>query len=153
MNFPASSPEATLEFKWKNLPLPPSLLVCQVVIFPPLLRATSQRRQTAVTAAQAALGVGAIARELLVSLVHPVMLPGGEGTEVLLKEGIFIIFKRQSPKRISDTFVSKALSQLLQGGFDLVTQSIVSGVRTAKPRRAVALGFPPLPCLLLVAAL
>ena len=30
-------------------------------------------------------------------------------------------------KRISDTFVSKALSLFLRGGFDLVTQNIVSG--------------------------
>lgn len=43
----------------------------------------SQRPQTAVSTAQAALGVGDKARELLVSLVHPVMLPGGDGVRFL----------------------------------------------------------------------
>ena len=41
--FPAGSHEGTLEFKWKKLPLPLSLLVCQVVIFPPTHTATNLR--------------------------------------------------------------------------------------------------------------
>lgn len=44
----------------------------------------AQRLQTALIVAQAALGVGSIARELLVSLVHPVMLPGGDGWREVL---------------------------------------------------------------------
>lgn len=48
--------------------------------------------------------------------------------ELPLKEAIFLIFKKkQNQKRISDAIVSKALNLLLRGGFDLVTQSIVSG--------------------------
>lgn len=99
LGFPASSSEAALEFKWKSLPLPPSLLVCQVVIFPPPHTATSRNRpQTAVSAAQAALGVGAIARELLVSLVHPVMLPGGDGVRFLWKKPFSLFLKNKAQK-------------------------------------------------------
>lgn len=94
LSFPTSSLEATLEFKWKNLPLLPSLLVCQVVIFSSAPPEPAVRDLTAVTATHAALGIGATARESVVILVHPVMLPSGDGAEVLLKEAIFIIFKK-----------------------------------------------------------
>lgn len=38
----------------------------------------------------------------------------------------------------------KYSAKLLRGGFDLVTQSITSGVKAAKPRRALALFPSPL---------
>lgn len=59
----------------------------------------------------------------------------------------FLSFKNKTEKKsISDTFVFKALSQLPGGGFDPVTQSIISGVRAVLPRRTSAPGsLPSLP--------
>ena len=59
----------------------------------------------------------------------------------------FLSFKNKTEKKsISGTFVFKALSQLPRGGFDPVTQSIISGVRAVLPRRTSAPGsLPSLP--------
>lgn len=61
---------------------------------------------------------------------------GGGEAELLWTEVILLILKK---KKISDTFVSKALSLLpREAGFDPVTQSIVSGGAASQEER-----FPP----------
>lgn len=51
----------------------------------------------------------------------------------------FSYLSKTKPRKASLVpFFSKALSQLPRGGFDLVTQSIISGVRAVLPRRTSA---------------
>lgn len=81
--------EASLEFKWKNLPLPPSLLFCQVVILPltthQLVTETSNycdNRSPGSWKRIPGLGIGAVAKSCL-SVWFTLMVHGGGGVSFL----------------------------------------------------------------------
>lgn len=88
---PESRYEASLEFKWKNLPLPlpPSLLFCQVVILPltthQLVTETSNYYDKSSLGSWKripGLGIGAVAKSCL-SVWFTLMVHGGGGVSFL----------------------------------------------------------------------